>query len=284
MPDAPTAGGHITLPGGLKVKKNVAIGIGVGAVVVAGVIYYRNKQQTAAADTTGTYGSGIDPQTGYAYGSPEDQAALAALSSGTTGQLDSASYVGGQTIGYDQYGNPVYGQGQGGLPGAFTNNAQWTQAAESYMGSDGNDAIAAALGKYITGQDLQADQVTVVQSAIASQGYPPIAGPAGFPPSYHTAGNPTQTPPPTAAPPAVNPVKGLHAVPRFTQIDVHWEPLTNATSYQVTLYKGTAQVTRIQTKGTFYTFHDLHKNTQYRVTVWGKPGKGSTASTTVKTQ
>lgn len=284
MPDAATAG-HITLPGGLKVKKNVAIGVGVGAVVVAGVIYYRNKNAQAASTTdTGQYGSsGIDPQTGYEYGSPEDQAALAAMSGSTLGQMDSASYVGGQTIGYDQFGNPVYGQGQGGIPGAFTNNAQWTQAAESYMGSDGNDSIAAALGKYITGQPLTDTQVTVVQSAIASQGYPPIAGPSGFPPSYHTAGTPGP-PSPGAAPGAKNPVQGLHATPHYTQIDVTWQALQNATSYQLKLYESSRVINTVQTKASPYTFHNLKRNTTYRITVWGKPGSGSTASTTVRTR
>lgn len=280
MPDAPAAGKTITLPGGLKVKKNVAMAIGVAALIIAAAYYYRSKQ-AASSDTTATdTGAGIDPQTGFAYGSPEDQAALAALSGGTLGQTDSSSFVGGQTIGYDQYGNPVYGQGGGGVPGAFTNNSQWTQSAESYMGSDGNDSIAAALGKYITGQPLTDVQVTTVQSAIASQGYPPIAGPTGFPPSYHTQ----ESPSPSAKTPAHNPVPNLRADPRFTQIDAHWGVLPNATSYQVKLYKGGAVAQTLQVKGTFATFHNVKRNTAYRVTVWGKPGTGSTASVNAHTQ
>lgn len=271
MPDTPNTGGTITLPGGLKVKKNVAIGIGVAAVIIAAAYYYRSRQ--AASSEPYTPSAEIDPQTGYPYGSPEDQAALAALSGSTIGQMDSSSWVGGQTIGYDQYGNPVYGQGGGGVPGSFTNNAQWTQAAEAYMGSDGNDAIAAALGKYITGQPLTDTQVTTVQSAIASQGYPPIAGPTGFPPSYHTQ----EAPSPSAKPRAKNPVPGLEADPKYTQIDVHWRVLPNATSYVVKLHDN-GRIARERTiKGTFLTFHNVKRNHAYRVSVWGKPGNGSPA-------
>jgi hypothetical protein len=39
MPD-----GTVTLPGGAKIKKNVAIAIGVGAVGVAAYVLYRQKQ------------------------------------------------------------------------------------------------------------------------------------------------------------------------------------------------------------------------------------------------
>lgn len=199
MPD------DVKLPGGAHVDKKIAIGVGAAAVLIAGVYYYRQKQASASSTTAATAsGSQIDPQTGYAYGSPEDQAALTAMSGGTLPTYDAASSVGGQVIGYDQFGQPVYGGGGGtggpnSGPGSYTSNAQWTQAAEAMMGSTGADSIAAALGKYLLGQPLSTDQVTVVQEAIASQGYPPVSGSGGFPPSYNTAA----VPPPVQSGPQV---------------------------------------------------------------------------------
>ena len=280
--------GTLTLPGGLKVKKNVAIGIGVAAVGIGAYAYYRNKQaqSTAQVDT----GAQIDPQTGYPYGSQQDTAALAQLSGQTLPTANNASFVGGQIIGYDQYGNPIYGSGAGGFggsgfggPGGFSSNAQWTQAAESLMGSTGADAIAAALGKYLLGADLTEDQVTIVQQAIAAEGFPPVPGPNGFPPSYKTAQPPSGGGGGGTANPAVNPVQGLHAVARTTQIDVSWKATPNATSYLVKAHLGSRVVDQQSATGTSITLHNLRPKTAYRITVWAQPGKGSTASTTAKT-
>src|SRR5215469_4989788 len=77
--------GTVTIPGGLKIRKNVAIGIGIAAVGIGGYYYYKQKQAAnAAAQDTSTQSQAlsdqnVDPATGYAYGSPEDQAALAAM-------------------------------------------------------------------------------------------------------------------------------------------------------------------------------------------------------------
>jgi hypothetical protein len=290
MPDS-----TITLPGGLHVKKKVAITVALGSVAIGGYFYYRQRQASqAAAATTATDSSAqIDPQTGFAYGTPEDQAALAGLSGATLGQSNTgASFVGGQVIGYDQFGNPIYGQGQpgSGMPGSFTSNAQWTQSAEALMGSDGADAIAAALGKYLLGQPLSPDQVTIVQQAIAAEGFPPNAGFNGNPPGYLTA-------PPVggtggggtgggtgAGPGAKNPVTGIHAVPRTTQVDVHWNALPNAKSYLVKAWIGSKVVSQTTASGTSATLHNLKGNTSYKISVWGQPGSGSTGSTTTRTK
>jgi hypothetical protein len=262
----------VTIPGGAKINRNVLILILVVGGGIAVWTWYRSRGGGAGGTATDAAIPGqINPQTGYTYGSPEDQAALAAMAGSSLGQADSSSWVGGQTIGYDQYGNPVYGQGGGGVPGAFTNNAQWTQSAEAYMGSSGNDAIAAALGKYITGQSLTTDQRTIVQSAIASQGYPPIAGPQGFPPSYKTQ---------EGAPPgstAKNPVHDLTLVARTTQLDAHWDPLANAQKYIVKLHYNGRVVQQVTQAGTFHTFHNLAPNRRYTVTVWAQPGSGKSA-------
>ena len=188
MPD------KVDVPIAGKVDKKVLI-VGGVVVVALGYYFYKKQQaasqsaaaaQTTAADTTTAAQSdtNIDPQTGYPYGSPEDQAALASLSYGI---LPTDTGYGG--VGYPYPGST--GTGISG-PGGYTNNAQWAQAAEASLGSDGNDAIAAALGKYLTGQDVTSDQQTIIQEAIAVQGTPPVPGPSGFPPSIHTS---TPTPP-----------------------------------------------------------------------------------------
>src|SRR5215831_12826679 len=282
MPD-----GNVTLPGGLKIKKNVAIILGLSGAGIAAYVLYQKRQASADTSTAATGTGDIDPQTGFAYGSPEDQQALAALSGQTLPTANNASFVGGQIIGYDQFGNPIYGSGAGGFggsgfggPGGFSSNAQWTQAAESLMGSTGADAIAAALGKYLLGTPLTEDQVTIVQQAIAAEGFPPVPGPDGFPPSFRTAA----TPPPTGGGSAKNPVKGLSADARTTQIDVHWSALPGATKYLVKAYQGSRVVQQQTVTGTTTTLHNLHANTSYRITVWGQPGTGSTASTTARTK
>jgi hypothetical protein len=281
MPDT------ITLPGGLKVNKKVAITVGIASVGIAGYVLYRQSQAKQTTDTSGYSTADVDPQTGYPYGSPEDQAALAAMSAGTQGQLNSSSFVGGSVLGYDQYGNPIYTQGQGGGitgTGGFTSNAQWTQAAEALMGSTGSDAIAAALGKYLLGQPLTADQITNVQQAIAAEGFPPVPGPEGFPPSYHTAAVPPSGGGGTGGTVAHNPVKGLRTEPRFTQIDVHWQPLAGAKKYLVKAHHNGRVADQATVAGTFATMNNLHKGTTYRITVWAQPGTGTTATTSARTK
>lgn len=178
MPD------DIKLPGGAHANKKVVLAVVGGVIIIGGYMYYKNKNaqttadQTIAANTTSAADTGttIDPQTGFPYGSEEDQAALASLSFG----ILPTQFGGGGGLG---------GLGGGGTgisgPGGFVNNAEWAQAAEAAMGSNGNDAIAAALGKYLTGQNVTPDQQTIIQEAIAIENAPPVPGTSGFPPNIH---------------------------------------------------------------------------------------------------
>ena len=204
---------------GKPVNKKTVFIVGGGAVIIGGIVYYRHSQASAAnaaaasASAAGAQdGSNIDPATGFEYGSPEDQAALAAAAGGQLPtQLDDSSLVtgDGSEIGVDSFGNPVFGTGGAGVPVGFINNAQWSQAAESAMGSDGTDAIAAALGKYLNAAPITTDQITLVQEALAIEGSPPVAGTDGFPPSFHTLSDP----PPVQGP---NPPIGSGPTPPIT--------------------------------------------------------------------
>jgi Fibronectin type III domain len=251
--------GTVTIAGH-QVPKTLAFG-GGALVVVAAIVYYRRKQASssassaaAAAGTSSTdTAAGIDPATGFPYGSPEDQAALASMGSGF-------GYPGGGL-----------GGGSGGpLPtggGGFTVNSQWAQAAETYMGSNGNDAIAAALGKYLTGQPVTQDQAQIIEEAIAAEGNPPVNGPNGMPPSFKTipggpgpGGN------------AHNPVSGLTATPGSTGIDLSWQASANATDYLVTAV-GPGAGPAFKTGGATSTrVRNLRPHTHYDIRVRAQPG------------
>jgi hypothetical protein len=208
MPDAPTHG-TINLFGKKVKTQTVLLGAGSVIVVAVGIGYYRSKKaasSAAAANAATTSANDIDPATGFPSGSPQDEAALAGMSEGDLGLGGNTSTGAGEIIGYDGVGNPIYAAGTTSIVGGFTSNAQWGQAAEQYLGSNGSDAIAAAIAKYLSGQPVTSDQVTLVQEAIAVEGNPPVAGTNGNPPGYLTAppaagtptgGTGTTTPPPT---------------------------------------------------------------------------------------
>jgi hypothetical protein len=170
------ADSDIQIPGLGHTKKSTLYAVGVGVILVFGVAYYRSKKSAAAqAASVASAGTNqTDPATGYPYGSPEDAAALATQAN----YYQSTGSGGGGSYG----GSPSPSQGTG-----FVSNAAWAQAYEQYavnnIQSDSN-TVAAALGKYLTGQPLTPDQLNVVEQAIAFEGLPPISGTNGYPPSY----------------------------------------------------------------------------------------------------
>jgi len=184
--------GTLSTPLGNIQKKYALIG-GVVLVGVLGIAWYRSKKSAQASATAAAGESvGIDPATGYIYGSAEDAAAL----------TNQGGY---------QFPQPSYGSGGGSSypPGTttgtgFASNGQWSQAAISYMQTNGlvEDAsqLSAALGKYITGSPVTPTDVTLINQAIAVEGYPPVAGPNNYPPALNTGTTGgTTTPPATDA-------------------------------------------------------------------------------------
>jgi hypothetical protein len=241
----PSKGGKI---GGVK-KEYVYSGIAV-AVVTLAVVYYRSKSTDNGVNSTGTVTdpagnvcAALSPSSGYCPGSPEDLAYAGNTATGSGGLVgsDSSSFVGGQIIGYDQYGNPIYSGGptQSG-PGSYTNNAQWTQAASaSLIDADQNtnaETINEALGNYINGRPVTAAQRSIIQQAIAFQGYPPVGGPNGNPPGIVDS---------TATPPTIKNVThkpgGLRAVNITTKsATLQCTSLQNATSYHWRVWEANA--------------------------------------------
>lgn len=182
---------------GKSVPKKTAYIVGGGAALVVAYALYKRHQNaanaTAAANTSATGGTAdnpgnIDPATGYVSGSAEDVAALAAQGGGYgLGYGIGGGIAGGGNVNTNVSPNPA---------GGYTSNSQWAQAAEAYItgGSGGGgptDAVGNALGKYLTGGELTPDQQSIVNQAIAFQGYPPVSGPNGYPPAMRTAPTPT---------------------------------------------------------------------------------------------
>lgn len=169
--------GTIKTPFG-PAKKQTLLIAGAG-VVIMGMLYMRSKKASdnAAAIAASGESVGINPATGYVYGSAEDAAALA-------NQADYMKPGGGGSGG----GGSSYA---GSSPGTFVSNAQWTQYAQNYLTD--NDVVTDpgklgdALGKFISGQPVTNDQRSLIQQAIAIAGLPPVAGPSGYPPSINTS-------------------------------------------------------------------------------------------------
>lgn len=249
---------NINVPGLGPTKKTTVYLLGGVLVLVVGVGWYRSRHAASSSSSSPSSAQQqIDPATGYPTGSPEDQSALAAQSAYGAGSAGTSG--------------PNYSTGAT-PPSGFTTNAQWAQAAEDYLVNtvhSGNnaDVIGNALGKYITGQPLSSDQVSIVEQAIAFTGYPPVNGPTGYPPSYRTA----TTPPSggggggsggTSKPGKPTGLRATH-IDR-TSITIAWTKVTGASDYHIHL-NGRDFVT---VTGTSHTIsHDLHPGSRYSIGV-----------------
>lgn len=185
----------VKIPAVGRVSKTWVLVVAGGSAAAIGALYlvkHKNAASAAAAtpaspsasgaDSAGVTDGSVDPQTGYAYGSPEDQAALNQLDYGYGGY--GGGYAGAILPG-SSTGAYTATPGAGG----FTTNGEWSQQAISDLGSQGvspTDALA-ALGAYLVGSPLTDGQVALVDQAIALEGYPPVQGPNGYPPNIHHA-------------------------------------------------------------------------------------------------
>jgi hypothetical protein len=220
--------GTVKTPFG-EVSKKTALIVGGGLFGLLIIVYYRSKKaKDAAATAAAGANTGIDPATGYTYGSPEDAAALANQSAYVT-----PTGVGGG------------GGGSGSTTTGFVSNGQWAQAAEQFMQAEGlvedPAALASALGKYITGQPASDTDMNLINQAIAFQGLPPIAGPSGYPPSINRA--PVTTTPPTTTDKLPAP-GGFHDTGKIwpDSLQYQWTPVPGAQSYVLRTNEGDMNV------------------------------------------
>ena len=199
---------------GKHVPKPAVYG-GIAVAVVGGVLWIRSRNSSAAASTAATPYTGaaaadpsVDPATGIPYA---DEAGAAGYGSGTA-------------YGYPAGGGvytPVPGTGTAG----YTDNAQWAQAVEQGLTGLGYDPIAvgAAIGKYLAKLPLTTAQTTIVQTADAEYGPPPVGSFAII------------TAPGTVAAPAApgSAPGGWSVTPHPGYADFGWSPVTGATSYEL---------------------------------------------------
>lgn len=162
--------------------------LGVWLVIAVGIWYYMQRKQAASTgtganqqtDPAGNVGS-IDPSTGYVYGTPEDQAALASQNSTSSGSSGAA---------------PT------GPTGGYADNNAWGSAAINYLVGIGIDPTTAnqAVQQYLSSQNLTPSQQGDVNLAIQALGPPPsLPGPTSTnPPPVTTPGGGSggSTPPP----------------------------------------------------------------------------------------
>src|ERR1700760_410148 len=251
--------GSIKTPFG-QVSKKTALLVGGGAVVIAGVVWYRGRNAAASTPTTdstdATTGE-IDPATGYVYGTPEDAAALEAQSQ----YVDPTSLQGVATSGSTQVPSTTY-----------TSNSQWVQGVVSYMVgnslvSDGGVALCPALGKYITGPPVPPAQVSLIEQAIAVQDYPPIAGTDGYPPSYRTA---TTTTAPSTISANADSIKIINLkmiTSRNDRIGMSWGAVGRPDSYRMFLLVNGSPQLKSNVTGTSGEVTGLKSNTSYTIGV-----------------
>lgn len=260
----PEGGGSIKEALGRKIGP---LPLAVWLVLAAGVFWYvskRNKASGAAAQTdpAGNTGS-IDPQTGYVYGSPQDQAALGGGSSSLGTSSDSGT--GGSTV-----------------AGSYPDNQAWAVAAINYLVSIGVDPTQAnaAITAFVDSQQLTPQQQADVNLVIQRIGAPPS------PPEPGGAPGPVVTPPGGGALSANNPPSGFTTTTvTSSAIGAKWNAVTNAASY--TLSWGTdpnkADGT-VTTSTTTATATGLKANTLYHLRVQANPAKpGAPFATLTKT-
>jgi hypothetical protein len=168
-------------------KSTVWLLVAGGGVGLIGLIYVYRKQ--SQANTTGATDPSIDPATGIPYANEMG------------GGLNSPYGTTPSLYGYTDpsTGAFITGVGSGGVVTQPSTNASWAQQVEAYMQNLGYDptAIAAALGKYLTGGMLTSDQQSIVQAAQGFFGNPPQSVPpiqVTPPPGQGGGGNPGHHP------------------------------------------------------------------------------------------
>lgn len=277
--------GSVKVPGIGPVPKKWFIIVGGGSVVVLGYVYWkRRKSAPAAASTPGASVEGQPCVDANGMPGVYDADGICQVNAGAAGGY----YAGSGAQGSSGVTPPVPGTG------GFTTNGQWTQQAEADLAGIGIDqvALADALGAYISGRPLTSAQQSLVDQAIAAEGYPPVAGASGYPPAMHTSPTgPGSTPPPTTTPPpsGSHPITviptGLHVTNRTAHgVRVAWTrphipagqgPLTG---YGAEVYdsKGNhvgAGAAKLPVGHEFLNVGTLKSRTKYHVNVWCDPAK-----------
>lgn len=196
-PSFPQSGGKKKL----STRNKWVIG-GVAVVGTIGAVWYY-KKQSASSTAANSTDSGIDPNTGIPY-ADETSGADSGIDP-NTGVPYADEYGGFNNAGigsvpgllgtYDPLtGTYVPGSGTATTtPTTPGTNAEWAAAAEATLVADGYNPVnvAAAIGAYLSGAALSANEYSIVQSALAFEGQPPVSVPP--PHQTGTGGNNNNT-------------------------------------------------------------------------------------------
>lgn len=186
------ADGQVKVPIIGETNKSTLFIAGLAGVTALGWAWWKQKKTAkaagAAASTTNTAAS---QGPGYAYGYGAYAYQPYGYGFGMSGL---GEYGGGQ----GDYGYGYYGAGEPvneEVPAAAATNAQWSEAAMTALTSAGwaGQDVLTALGLYITGSPVSATQASIVQAAIAAEGYPPSPGATGYPPAINQSAPTGQT-------------------------------------------------------------------------------------------
>ena len=172
---------------GHQVPRGAVIASVVGVVGIGGWELYKHATKPQTGTTASDQGQG-QGQYGYGYGGYGQYA---------YGQY--VPYASQEQYGYGEYGYGYYGQGGGyygsgfpvtppGTQAPTSNNQEWVQAAVQAMVGAGfsQTKVATALGLYINGKAVTAEQEQLITTATGLVGDPPQDGVGGFPPAIHT--------------------------------------------------------------------------------------------------
>lgn len=141
----------------------------IGAVGAAGLVaWYIIKGRGSKQSSTDLASQGIDPATGVPFAQEYG-------GYGAAGGAGTPSLYGYYDPNTGQFISGAGAGGSGGFVLAPSTNAEWAQQAEAYLTGIGYDAmtVAAALGKYLTGQTITSDQAGIVAAAKGFFGTPP---------------------------------------------------------------------------------------------------------------
>jgi hypothetical protein len=188
---------------GKSMPKGAVLAGGAAVLGVGGLLVWRHLHPSTGTTPATTTGTGA-----YGYGSSAYAYGYGAYGYGASGNVTPYPY--GEEYGYGAYGygdyNPYTGQYLGGGTGSLngsgggtttttgpvapTTNSEWSQAVISGLkGTKGYNelTILNALGRYLRGQNLSADQARIVTEATALEGDPPVPGANGYPPKMHSS-------------------------------------------------------------------------------------------------
>lgn len=200
---------------------------------------------------------------------------------GSDEQLDAAGYVPSDWspdayVGADAPGGATYDPTT--TDTTPLTNAEWTQRVVDMLESVGIDRTKAAttIGKFLSGQPLDASEKLIVQTAIALLGNPP----AGALPIISAPGTPTTTPPSTATKLAKPALRYSVGDPRNTNYALAWTRIPGAAYYLLQRSAGPGAPTSLGVIGTSRRTPPLKRGSRYsyRVRAIAVPGTGKASS------